>query len=122
MENHEASGSNRRRHERFVCNNLAEVVVSDPELLFRGEVKDISVSGCYVATRARLALKRFAEVELRFSANGQQMTSLARVVEVRPGRGLGVEFLPRDPKMSKRFQDFLEHLKFQTMTCSESHF
>lgn len=96
--------------------------MSHPELLFRGEVKDISSSGCYVATPARLTLKRFVEVELRFSANGQQMTSLARVVDVRPGRGLGVEFLPGDPKMSRRFHDLLEHLKLQTMTCSEPGF
>ena len=122
MENPETSGRERRRHERFVCNNMAEVVVSDPELLFRGEVKDISISGCYVATRARLTLQRFAEVELRFSANGYQMTSMARVVEVRPGRGLGVEFLPGDTKMSKRFRDFLEQLRFQRMTCSDAGF
>ena len=122
MEDHETSGRERRRHERFVCDNMAEILVSDPELLFRGEVKDISTSGCYVATRARLTLRRFAEVELRFSANGYQMTSMARVVEVRPGRGLGVEFLPGDAKMSKRFRDFLEQLKFQRMTCSDAGF
>ena len=81
-----------------------------PELLFRGEVKDISLTGCYIATRARLNLKRFAEIELRFSANGQQLSSLARVMDVRPGRGLGVEFLPGDPRMNKRLRDLIEQL------------
>lgn len=122
MENPEATGRDRRRHERFPCDSMAEVVVSHPELLFRGEVKDISSSGCYVATRARLNLKRFAEVELRFSANGGQMRSLARVVDVRPGRGVGVEFLPGDPKMSRRIQDLLEQLKFKNGTYPERGF
>ena len=67
---------------------MAEVVAFQPELLFRGQVKDISLTGCYVAARARLNLKRFAEIELRFCANGQQLSSLARVMDVRPGRGI----------------------------------
>ena len=107
----EPTGQERRRHERFVCDGFAEVVAFHPELLFRGEVKDISLTGCYVATRAHLNLKRFAEIELRFSANGQQMSSLARVMDVRPGKGVGVEFLSRDPRMNKRFRDLIEELK-----------
>jgi len=106
-----ASGRERRRHERFACDGFAEVVSFHPELLFRGEVKDISAAGCYIATRARLNLKRFTEIELRFSANGQQMSSLARVMDVRPGRGIGLEFLPGDPRMSKRFRDVIEELR-----------
>jgi hypothetical protein len=83
-------------------------VVFRPELLFRGEVKDISLTGCYIATRARLKLQRYTEIELRFSANGQQLTSLARVMDIHSGQGVGVEFLPGDPRMSKRFRDLIE--------------
>jgi hypothetical protein len=119
MEDPGPSERDRRRHERFVCDGMAEVVVFQPELLFRGEVKDISLTGCYVATRARLNLKRFAEIELRFCANGQQLSSLARVMDVRPGRGLGVEFLPGDPRMNKRFRDLIEQLRVQTMAPAE---
>lgn len=108
------SGKERRQHERFVCDGMAEVVVFEPELLFRGEVKDISLTGCYVATRARLNLKRYAEIELHFCANGQQLTSLARVMDVRPGRGIGVEFLPLDRNMNKRFRDLIEQLRLET--------
>jgi len=106
-----ANGTERRRHQRFACDGFAEVVSFRPELLFRGEVKDISLTGCYIATRARLHLKRFTEIELRFSANGQQMSSLARVMVVRPGKGIGVEFLPGDPRMNKRFRELIEELK-----------
>jgi len=112
MENGEAAhGRERRRHQRFACEGSAEVVAFNPELLFRGEVKDISLTGCYIATRARLNLKRFAEIELRFSANGRHLSSLARVMDVRPGKGLGVEFLPGDPRMDKRVRELMDQLK-----------
>ena len=85
-------------------------MVFRPELFFRGEVKDISRTGCYIATRARLNLKRSAEIELRFSVNGQHLSSLARVMEVRPGKGVGIEFLPGDPRMDEQFHELLERL------------
>jgi hypothetical protein len=105
-----ATASERRRHTRFACDGRAEVVVFRPDLLFRGEIKDISLTGCYIATRARLNLKRFAEIELRFSANGQHLSSLTRVMEVRPGKGVGIEFLPGDPRMDQQFHELLERL------------
>jgi hypothetical protein len=101
----------RRRHQRFLCEGRAEVVAFSPKLLFRGEVRDISLTGCYIATRAHLKLRRLAEIEIRFSANGHHVTSLARVMAVRPGKGVGVEFLPGDPRMNKRFRDLLERLR-----------
>jgi hypothetical protein len=111
MADEEAAPANeRRRHTRFACDGHAEVVVFRPDLLFRGEVKDISLTGCYIATRARLNLKRFAEIELRFSANGQHLSSLARVMEVRPGKGVGIEFVPGDPRMDQQFHELLERL------------
>lgn len=109
-----ATGRDRRRHQRFACDGFAEVVVFSPEVLFRGEVKDISLTGCYVATRAHLRFKRFAEIELRFSANGHHLTSLARVMDIRPGKGLGVEFLPGDPRMDERFRELIERLRALT--------
>jgi hypothetical protein len=105
------TGSERRRHTRYACDGRAEVVVFRPDLLFRGEVKDISRTGCYIATRARLNLRKFAEIELRFSANGQHLSSLARVMDVRPGHGVGIEFLPGDPRMDQEFHELLERLR-----------
>jgi len=103
-------GKDRRRHERYACEGCAEVVVFHPDLLFRGEVKDISMTGCYIETRARLNLKRHAEIELRFSANGRHLSSLARVMDLRPGRGVGIEFLPGDPRMDREFRELIQRL------------
>src|SRR5215469_872490 len=110
MKESEGTARERRRNERFACDGSAEVVSFHPELLFRGAVKDISLTGCYVETRARLNLKRNAEIEVRFTANGQQLSSLARVMEIRPGKGVGVEFVPGDPRMDRRFRRLIEDL------------
>lgn len=115
----EAAGSERRRHERFLCDGHAEVVSFRPELLFRGEVKDISLTGCYIATRARLSLRRFAEIELRFSAHGSQLSLLGRVMDVRPGKGLGVQFLPVTARAKARFLELIGHLKAKAVSQEE---
>ena len=63
-----ASGKERRKQERFGCDGFAEVIVGDAEFLFRGAIQDISLSGCYIRSRARLRLHRGAEVDLHFSS------------------------------------------------------
>jgi hypothetical protein len=100
----------RRRHRRFCCSGEAEVVAFNPGMLFRGKVRDISRSGCFVETSARLRLTRMAEVELLFTARGVQFRSLARVMDVRPGKGAGFEFLPGDPRMDASFVEVIEAL------------
>lgn len=105
-----SGGAERRRHRRFPCNGEAEVVVFRPKSLFRGRVRDISRSGCFIETRARLNLSRMTEVELRFTANGIRVTSLARLMEVQPGRGAGFEFLNGDPRLDERFMQWIDGL------------
>ena len=95
---------------RFECDGLAEVVVFDSEFLFRGEVRDISLNGCYIETRARLNLKRFAEVELRFTVDGAQLCSIAKVIEIRPGKGVGIGFQSGDTRMDKSLRRLIERL------------
>lgn len=91
----------RRRNPRFACNGPVEVGVFDAEFLFRGEIQDLSMEGCYVRTRARLRLRRGTEVELRFSLAGEHVKCVARVMSFRPGTGAGFEFMDLDEKPRK---------------------
>ncbi len=93
----------RRANKRFKCIGYAEVVVPDSEFLFRGEIRDISLTGCYVATRARLKVDRSTEVEIRFTVSGVQVHSFARVIQIRPGHGVGFEFASCDERTEKAF-------------------
>ena len=105
-----AGGRERRGNDRFACEGDAEVIAFAHNFLFRGKVRDISLTGCYIETPARLKLRRFAEVELRFTAHGEHLRLLARVMEIRLGKGAGFEFLPDDPRLDKRFAELIERL------------
>ena len=87
--------------------------------LFRGQVRDISQTGCYIETRAQLNLRRFAEVELKFVANGEHLRFLAKVMDIRPGIGAGFEFLAGDPRMDGSFLKFIEGLSKGTEQVQE---
>ena len=53
----------RRKHARYAVDGDAEVLLADGSQIFRGRVLDISLSGCFVATRARLRMAVGAPVE-----------------------------------------------------------
>lgn len=107
----EDAGVEHRRHPRFPCEGFAEVVGFRPHVLFRGRIRDISQSGCFIETRAHLNLPRLAEVEIRFTVRGLKQAALARVMDVRAGRGAGFEFLLQDPRLDQSFKKILDGLQ-----------
>lgn len=109
--NAEPQGAERRRHRRFSCEGYAEVVCSQPRVLFRGRIRDISLSGCFIETAARQRLDRLTEVELRFTASGRQVSSGARVMDVHLGKGVGFEFLLRDRSVQDSLLKLIESLR-----------
>jgi hypothetical protein len=100
-----------------VCDGFAEVSVFQPSFLFRGRVRDISQSGCFVETLTRNPIPVDSRAELRFTANGERLTSLALVKLVVPGKGVGFEFVAGDPRMDQKFLNLMERL---TVEASEA--
>jgi len=86
-------GKERRRSYRHDGVGFAECWVSDPESLFRGEIRDISLTGCFIRTAARLNLRHSTEVDLRFTLKNSHFRMAARVMDIRPGKGVGMEFI-----------------------------
>lgn len=105
-----SQGADRRRHRRFPCEGYAEVVCRYPTVLFRGRIRDISLTGCFIETAVRVRLDRLTEVELRFTALGRHVSSVARVMDIRPGKGAGFEFLPGNRGMQEAFVKLIESL------------
>jgi hypothetical protein len=103
-------GKERRRSRRFVCEGFAEVFAIDTGYLFRGEIRDISQSGCYIGTNVRLKLERFTEVDVLFMLNKRNYRTYARVMVVRPGKGVGLEFLFGDLPAEESFRKLLQVL------------
>jgi PilZ domain len=115
------SARERRKQERFGCDGFAEVIVDDAGFLFRGAVQDISLSGCYIRSRARLRLHRGAEVDLHFSVNGDYFNARARLMIVRPGAGAGFEFLLDDPELQLRLSSLVRKLEISAPDHAVAH-
>lgn len=111
MAQNEPGGSERRKHKRLLCDGFAEVIAFHAKVFFRGKIKDISESGCFIETRAHLNLSRFAEVEVRFILCGLKRSVLARAMDVRPGKGVGFEFLAADPRLDQAFHKMIDRLR-----------
>jgi hypothetical protein len=75
-----SGGRERRQCRRLACEGFAECFAFDTGTLFRGSIQDISLTGCYVTTKARLRLERLSEVDLCFALKGRQYHIIARVM------------------------------------------
>jgi hypothetical protein len=106
----DGAGKERRRSHRHDCKGFAEAWVLDPESLFRGEIRDISQSGCFIGTKARLSLVRHSIVDLRFTIMNGYYRAAARVLNVRPGKGVGLEFIFPDSQPAEWLKNLLEKL------------
>lgn len=101
----------RRRHERYSVHGDAEVMVSDGRLLFRGNTVDISLSGCFIATRARLMLEPGTPVEMVFRAGGLTLRVNATVRAVRVGVGAGFLFGKMSAYMQAGLEGLIAHMQ-----------
>jgi hypothetical protein len=107
----QASGKERRKQERFACDGVAEVVVDDAAFLFRGNIQNLSLGGCYIQSPARLRLDRGAEADLNFSVNGDFFHARARIMIVRASDGAGFQFLSDDPELQERIARLIQKLR-----------
>jgi hypothetical protein len=104
----ELSGdADRRKQERFVCSGFAEVVVEDAAFLFRGMIKDLSFTGCYIQSSARLELAPGTTVELNFNLKKEELRLPARIAIVRPGAGAGFEFFEMPSEVRSRLASLI---------------
>lgn len=108
--NERPRGIERRLSRRFSCDGFAEVFVFITGFTFRGEIRDISQTGCYIATRAKLKLECQSEVDILFRLKNHEYRILALVKVVRPGKGAGLEFLHQNPQVEAAFKTLLQTL------------
>jgi len=84
-----SGGAERRERERFPCVGFAEVILDDVAFLFRGSIRDLSLTGCYIQSAARLMLERGSNVELRFTVKNVELRLSGKIMIIRPGDGGG---------------------------------
>jgi PilZ domain len=104
-------GRERRRHERYAVSGDAEVIVADGTLLFRGRTVDISLSGCFIGTRARLALEPGTPVQMVFRACHLTLRMDAILRAVRPGVGAGFLFGTKSAYMQAALEGLIAEMQ-----------
>jgi len=105
----------RRRHPRYAVDAVAEVLVLDGSVLFRGRVLDISAAGCYIETQARLRMRQRTPVEMVFRVKDRVLRVQATSRMVRPGMGAGFQFAV----MNERMRDELDALIAELSSTAE---
>jgi len=86
-----------RKQPRYAVDAWAEVMLRDATLLFRGRVLNISLDGCFVATKARLRIPRETPVEISFRSSNRILRCDASIKMVLP-TGAGFRFEKMDAR------------------------
>jgi len=100
----------RRQHTRYAVDAWAEVLVKDGTMLFRGQVLDISVAGCYIETEARLRLAPGTPVEMVFRANDRVFRCDATSRMIR-AKGAGFLFGSLDDRTKTLLDELIFELR-----------
>lgn len=100
-----AKGLGFRKNERFEVDGHAEVRVHSNTMgnsVLRGRILDISTSGCYIQTMARVPIPPETEVNIDFSVYGYVFRVKAASRFAKSKVGIGFRFLPMDELTKQR--------------------
>jgi len=100
----------RRQHPRYAVDAVAEVLVLDGSVLFRGRVLDISAAGCYIETQARLRMRQRTPVEMVFRVKDRVFRVQATSRMVRSGMGAGFQFAAMNERMRTELDLLIDDL------------
>lgn len=109
-----ASGLQFRVDERYEVEGDAEVVVRSDSLgtaLLRGSILDISATGCYIQTLARVFIQPGTEVHINFSVYGMtfRLEAVSRFAKTKVG--IGFRFMEMDQTTRQRLHAVLADIR-----------
>jgi hypothetical protein len=95
----------RREHVRYGCAGTAALRI---EVFDDGALSDISLGGCYIATKATLPTR--TPVVLMLTTNDVQIWPKGMVQQVDPGVGMGITFTEISPEDEKTLHKLIHEL------------
>jgi c-di-GMP-binding flagellar brake protein YcgR len=101
----------RRREERYAVQWDAEIFIPERTAMFRGQVVNISTSGCYVRTVAWVRVPPSTEVELVFAMDGRMARARAEARFAQSRTGVGLRFLPLEEELRRRLDAVIVKLQ-----------
>lgn len=106
------AGVERRRHPRYACDGYAEVHLPHAGLRFRGRIRNLSASGCYVETE--LNLERGTYVEVFFRLHQLRFRLPGNVVGVDRRAGVRLAFLNVSGRRAAHIAELMRELAEQS--------
>ncbi len=103
-----AGAGDRRRQPRMKCVNSVQLHPQGQGAPIWGKAVDLSTGGCFVEMPIPLAVGTKLKIGLWLSAKKLQLT--AKVVNSRPGFGIGVQFLQVGPEDLDQLRQFLKSI------------
>ena len=106
-----SEAAERRNEERFPVAWDAEIFVPERTAMFRGQMVNISPSGCYVQTVAWVRLPPTTVVELVFMLDGRLTRTRAEARFAQSRTGVGLRFLPLEDELRRRLDEVIVDLR-----------
>jgi hypothetical protein len=116
-----ASGREHRRDDRYPVEGHAEVIVfGEPRgtSLLRGRILDISVSGCFIQTIARVRLQPETKVEIFFAVKGKVIRAIGASRFSKSKVGIGFRFLAMSVEMQDKLDELINDARAAWMALS----
>lgn len=104
------AGAEKRRKPRYCCSEQVEVVAIPSRMFFRGEMQNISETGCYVSTPAYLHSGNLSNVALRIQHKDRFYHVQAEVKRLHPRQGTGLEFRFASERESSHILQLLQEI------------
>jgi hypothetical protein len=101
----------RRQEERYAVEWEAEIFIPERTAMFRGQVVNVSPSGCYVRTVAWVRVPPSTEVELVFLLGGRMNRVRAEARFAQSRTGVGLRFLSLEAGIRRRLDIEIAHLR-----------
>jgi PilZ domain len=101
-------GSERRKHARLKCVNSVELHPGAASAPIWGKAVDLSMGGCFVEMPIPLTVGTKLKIGLWIKET--KLWATAKVVNSRPGFGIGIEFTEISPEDTARLKQFLQSI------------
>jgi PilZ domain len=103
-------GAERREEERYAVSWDAEIFIPERTTMFRGQMVNISPSGCYVQTVAWVRVPPSTVVEVVFKLEGRLTRVQAEARYAQSRTGVGLRFLSLEKETRRRLGSALVDL------------
>ena len=100
----------RRENQRYPVEGWAEVMMMDGTMMVRGQITDISATGCFIESHGAFDLPLNCSVEMTFRINGVEFRPEGVTRVVKSGLGAGFLFLKMNSKLVMQLESLISLL------------